>query len=588
MKCSARPATSSRRARRGGAVRSHDPAAPLQDRGGRRQQPARDARRRRASRRPRHPLRARLRGERRRRHLAGRLRDPGMGRRSSASEAGRHRPDPRGRSSTKPNAMGSRPPRPPTAGRTLASRPRVVAAADPHANGFSRSARAIPIRSSTRNTPLATAMVHQGQAGGWPATASRSAASSSSRLEDRERPCPPPHLEQPPGQQQHEHGEHDGHHAGEPEPGTSSVHGLAIRERLQDGAGDATRSANPAAAQRAAWSVSTRRRNAIAEAGPAAGGPGAAARIREPRCSSLARQRARPRLREPHLQGAHVMQQGPRVVVIGLDCGTPKLLFDDLNAEVPTLAKLMARGHVRRSRVHHATHHGAGLGLRPHRQGPGSARHLRFPQPQGHHVRRPVHRALRFHPGTSGVGRARCAGKRTALIGVPPSFPPPKEFPGWRVGCFLTPPSAERWAFPQELETEIEEELEGPGNYIFDIPNFRQAGFDVTLDQVFKMTERRFQVGRRLLRNKPWDFFMLCDIALGPSAPCLLAVLRPAASPLRTGEQVRGRLPGLLPFPGQRDRRVPRARARRRRDHRDERPRCPSDDGWTLLQRLAR
>jgi predicted AlkP superfamily phosphohydrolase/phosphomutase len=99
------------------------------------------------------------------------------------------------------------------------------------------------------------------------------------------------------------------------------------------------------------------------------------------------------------------------------------------------------------------------------------------------------------------------------LIGVPPSFPPPKEFPGWRVGCFLTPPSATSWAYPQALEVEIEEELGGKGQYIFDIPNFREAGFDIALDQVFKMTERRFQVGRRLIQNKPWDFFMLCDIA---------------------------------------------------------------------------
>ncbi len=38
------------------------------------------------------------------------------------------------------------------------------------------------------------------------------------------------------------------------------------------------------------------------------------------------------------------MQQGPRVAVIGLDCGTPKLLFDDLHAEVPTIAKLMGEG----------------------------------------------------------------------------------------------------------------------------------------------------------------------------------------------------------------------------------------------------
>jgi predicted AlkP superfamily phosphohydrolase/phosphomutase len=100
------------------------------------------------------------------------------------------------------------------------------------------------------------------------------------------------------------------------------------------------------------------------------------------------------------------------------------------------------------------------------------------------------------------------------LIGVPPSFPPPKEFPGWRVGCFLTPPSAKSWAYPQELETEIAAELGEGDDYIFDIPDFRKAGYDVVLDQVFAMTERRFRVARRMMRTKPWDFFMVCEIAL--------------------------------------------------------------------------
>jgi len=36
--------------------------------------------------------------------------------------------------------------------------------------------------------------------------------------------------------------------------------------------------------------------------------------------------------------------QGPRVAVIGLDCGTPQLLFDELQAEVPAIAELMRRG----------------------------------------------------------------------------------------------------------------------------------------------------------------------------------------------------------------------------------------------------
>jgi predicted AlkP superfamily phosphohydrolase/phosphomutase len=104
-------------------------------------------------------------------------------------------------------------------------------------------------------------------------------------------------------------------------------------------------------------------------------------------------------------------------------------------------------------------------------------------------------------------------GLRSLLIGVPPSFPPPKAFPGWRVGCFLTPPSATSWAYPAELETEIVAELGSGNDYIFDIPDFRRAGYDVALEQVFTMTERRFKVARKLAAEKPWDFFMLCEIA---------------------------------------------------------------------------
>src|SRR6476660_9187979 len=35
------------------------------------------------------------------------------------------------------------------------------------------------------------------------------------------------------------------------------------------------------------------------------------------------------------------MTQDARVAVLGIDCGTPQLLFDDLKAEVPNIAKLM-------------------------------------------------------------------------------------------------------------------------------------------------------------------------------------------------------------------------------------------------------
>jgi predicted AlkP superfamily phosphohydrolase/phosphomutase len=208
------------------------------------------------------------------------------------------------------------------------------------------------------------------------------------------------------------------------------------------------------------------------------------------------------------------MTDTPRVAVIGLDCATPQLLFRDFATETPNIHELMQRGM-----------HGdlesitppitvpawacAMTGKTPGQLGIYGFRNRKDTTYNGlaiahsGSVREPAVWDLLGHKGL-----------RSMLIGVPPSFPPPKEFPGWRVGCFLTPASAERWAYPAELETEIVDELGGEHDYIFDIPDFRKAGFDVVLDQVFKMTERRFLAGRRLARTKPWDFFMLCEIAL--------------------------------------------------------------------------
>jgi predicted AlkP superfamily phosphohydrolase/phosphomutase len=207
------------------------------------------------------------------------------------------------------------------------------------------------------------------------------------------------------------------------------------------------------------------------------------------------------------------MQQGPRVAVIGLDCATPQMLFDDLADEIPNLRKLFEGGM-----------YGNLASITPPITVPAWACAMtgRTPGQLGIYGFR--NRKDTTYDGLSIAtsdavkqpavwDRLGERGLRSLLIGVPPSFPPPKEFPGWRVGCFLTPPSAKSFAYPQPLETEILEELGEGNDYIFDIPNFRQQGMDFALDQVFRMTERRFQVARRLIANKPWDFFMLCEIA---------------------------------------------------------------------------
>jgi predicted AlkP superfamily phosphohydrolase/phosphomutase len=204
--------------------------------------------------------------------------------------------------------------------------------------------------------------------------------------------------------------------------------------------------------------------------------------------------------------------QGPRVAVIGLDCATPQLLFDQLAAEVPNIAALMRRGmHAELASITPPITIPAWAcamsGKTPGQLGIYGMRNRKDTSYEGLSIA--TSRAVTEPQVWDVLGRH---GMKSLLIGVPPGYPPiPIE--GWRVSCFLTPPSAESFTHPAELRAEIEEELQGE-NYLFDIPNFREKGEDVVLDQVFAMTRRRFKVARRLIRDKPWDFFMLVE--MGP------------------------------------------------------------------------
>jgi predicted AlkP superfamily phosphohydrolase/phosphomutase len=207
------------------------------------------------------------------------------------------------------------------------------------------------------------------------------------------------------------------------------------------------------------------------------------------------------------------MTEGPRVAIIGLDCATPQLLFRDLLEEIPNIRGLLDRGMF-----------GELASITPPITVPAWACAMTGKTPGQLGIYGFRNRKDTSYEGlaiaTSGAVREPAVwdvlgekGLRSLLIGVPPGFPPPTEFPGWRVSCFLTPPSAASFAFPKALESEIADELGEETDYIFDIPDFRQAGFDIVLEQVFAMTERRFRVARRLARTKPWDLFMLCEIA---------------------------------------------------------------------------
>jgi predicted AlkP superfamily phosphohydrolase/phosphomutase len=101
-------------------------------------------------------------------------------------------------------------------------------------------------------------------------------------------------------------------------------------------------------------------------------------------------------------------------------------------------------------------------------------------------------------------------GKKSVLIGVPPSFPP-RKVNGICVGCFMTPSVDEEYTHPPAVKEEIRELV---GEYMVDVKGFRTDDKDWLRDQIFEMSRRQFTVVRHYLTNAEWDYFHFVNIAL--------------------------------------------------------------------------
>jgi len=104
------------------------------------------------------------------------------------------------------------------------------------------------------------------------------------------------------------------------------------------------------------------------------------------------------------------------------------------------------------------------------------------------------------------------ADKTSVVVGVPQTYPI-KPLKGYLISSFLTPSTDRQYTFPHELRYEIDRVLDGQP-YDVDVPQFRTENKDHLLKQIWEMTEKRFAVIKYLLREKEWDFFIFVEIGL--------------------------------------------------------------------------
>jgi predicted AlkP superfamily phosphohydrolase/phosphomutase len=198
-----------------------------------------------------------------------------------------------------------------------------------------------------------------------------------------------------------------------------------------------------------------------------------------------------------------------KILVLGLDCAAPELLFgfDDLT----NLRGLMEAGaHGRLESVIPPITVPAWMCLATS-QDPGSLGVYGFRNRLDHSYRGLGIVSSRSITELAIWDQLAHEGKRSVIVGVPPGYPP-RQVDGISVGCFLTPDTDQDvFTSPPELSAEIRRLV---GHYPVDVKGFRTDDKSWLRDQIFHMSQMQFQVVRHLMQTQPWDYFQFVEIGL--------------------------------------------------------------------------
>ncbi len=200
-----------------------------------------------------------------------------------------------------------------------------------------------------------------------------------------------------------------------------------------------------------------------------------------------------------------------RVLVIGLDCASPHLVFDRFRDVMPNTSRLMESGSFGLLRSSAPPITVPAWTCMVSGRDPGELGLYGFRN-------RLPNRPTEYKPRVATsewVQEKRLwdwlsdAGKSVASLFVPLTWPP-TPVRGHLVSCFLTPDLTLPWAFPTSFEHELTNRF---GPYIRDVTDFRASDKPRIYDALKKMTAQHFNIARYVWEQKIPDFMMFVDMA---------------------------------------------------------------------------
>jgi predicted AlkP superfamily phosphohydrolase/phosphomutase len=200
----------------------------------------------------------------------------------------------------------------------------------------------------------------------------------------------------------------------------------------------------------------------------------------------------------------------PRLLIIGLDCMEPSLVFEQWRGDLPNLSRLMAQGSYGRleSSIPAITVPAWSCMMSGRDPGELGIYGFRNRRDRGYHsMAISDGRAVKVPRLWDLLGEA---GWRVAALSVPGTSPP---YPvnGSLVSCFLTPSAEAPFTHPPELADQIRAWMP---EFMMDVPNFRSDEKARILDNLYTLCDQRFTLAEKLIVQEEPDFLMLVDMGV--------------------------------------------------------------------------
>src|SRR5256884_343039 len=188
-----------------------------------------------------------------------------------------------------------------------------------------------------------------------------------------------------------------------------------------------------------------------------------------------------------------LMNRRKKVLVIGLDCAPPELVFEQWRDALPNVRRVMEDGVWGKLESCIPAITVPAWSSMMSSKDPGTLGFYGF-RNRGDYSYEKNTLANSNSVKTDRVWDILSrAGKKVITIGVPQTYPP-KPVNGIQVGCFLSPSTKnpdKPYTYPASVMKEIEANV---GDYLVDVPNFRTDDKEYLLRQIYTMTEKRFKL----------------------------------------------------------------------------------------------